>query len=289
MISRNWPAPAKLNLFLHVVGKRDDGYHDIQTAMQLLDYGDSIDFHLRDDGRIKLISSDKGLPKRDLCVHAAALLQTSAGSRMGVDIELHKRLPVGSGLGGGSSDAATCLVALNHLWQLGMDTDRLAKFGLCLGADVPFFVRGHSGIAEGIGELISPMPLEKCHFLVAWPRLHVSTREVYQRLGLTHGGTPRKISSWPTPMALRNDFTDITCELHPEARELLGFMRGLESEAAGEASMSGTGGAMFLAVGSNEQANLALAELPGKWQGLVAAAVDESPLLAKLQQASRQA
>lgn len=289
MISRDWPAPAKLNLFLHVLGKRDDGYHDIQTAMQLLDYGDSMDFHLRDDGRIRLTGDGKGLPKQDLCVHAAALLQASSGCRDGVDIELHKRLPIGSGLGGGSSDAATCLVALNHLWQLGMDTDRLAGLGLCLGADVPFFVRGTSGIAEGMGELISPMPLEKCHFLVAWPKLHVSTGQVYQRLGLTHGGTPSKIASWPAPMALRNDLSDITCEIHPEARELLACMRGLEGEALGKASMSGSGGAMFLAFGDNERASSALAKLPEKWQGLVAAAADESPLLARLRQESRQA
>ena len=278
MISRGWPAPAKLNLFLHVTGRRDDGYHNIQTAMQMLDHGDQLDFHPRDDKRIRISSNSREIPGQDLCVHAASLLQTSSGTHQGVDIKLRKLLPVGSGLGGGSSDAATCLVALNQLWRLGMDTETLARLGLCLGADVPFFVRGRSAIAEGAGELLTPMPLEKCCFLVAWTGVQVSTGTVYQSPHLTRDTEPRKISSWPAEVEPRNDFTEVTCKLYPEVGELLSFMRKLEDAAIGKAAMSGSGGSVFLAFADAREAGKALAKLPQQWYGFVARGVDESPL-----------
>lgn len=281
MISRNWPAPAKLNLFLHITGRRDDGYHEIQTAMQMLDYGDSLDFHLRSDSRIRRISNNDGLAAEDLCVRAAALLQASAGIYHGVDIELHKRLPTGAGLGGGSSDAATCLVALNHLWQAGMEPEALAELALGLGADVPLFVRGHSAIAEGIGERISPMPLEKCWFMVAWPSLEISTASLYQAPDLTRNTPARKIASWQPDITLRNDFTATTCKLYPEVNNLLDYMQE-QPDKMGDARMSGTGGAVFIAFNDERQAGQALATLPSQWQGFIAKAIDESPLAERI-------
>ncbi|HEX6549495.1 MAG TPA: 4-(cytidine 5'-diphospho)-2-C-methyl-D-erythritol kinase, partial [Gammaproteobacteria bacterium] len=195
-ISRNWPAPAKLNLFLHITGRRADGYHTLQTLFQFLDHGDLLDFRVRADGRIVRIAGPAGIPPdQDLAVRAAHRLQAAAGVSLGADISLHKRLPAQAGLGGGSSDAATTLVALNRLWGAGLSVEQLAALGLELGADVPVFVKGRAAWAEGVGEQLTPLDeLPEPWFLVIQPAAEVSTRELFQAAELTRNSLPITIA-----------------------------------------------------------------------------------------------
>ncbi len=190
MISRDWPAPAKLNLFLHIVGRRADGYHELQTVFQLLDFGDVLDFEVTRGGDVRRVSGPPDLPaEADLVVRAARLLQQRSGSDRGVDIHLHKNIPLQGGLGGGSSDAATVLVALNCLWRLELSVDALAELGRELGADVPVFVRGRSAWAEGIGDRLTPLDLPERWFAVVRPGVSVSTAAVFQAPELTRNST----------------------------------------------------------------------------------------------------
>ncbi len=267
-----WPAPAKLNLFLHITGRRADGYHELQTVFQLLDWGDELSFSLRDDGRIARLQPLDGVEDdEDLCVRAARLLQAESGCRLGAGIELVKRLPLGGGLGGGSSDAATTLVALNMLWDTRLTVDELAELGRRLGADVPVFVHGRSAWAEGVGERLTPLALVPSWYLVVVPDCQVATAEIFNAPELTRDSKPITIPDFLAGRT-RNDCESVVAARYPEVAESLGKLRG-----AGR--MSGTGACVFAAF---EDAAVARQALPAGWRGFVARGVDRSPLLDRL-------
>ena len=284
-----WPAPAKLNLFLRVTGRRADGRHDLQTVFQLLDFGDEVEIVRRRDTGIVLLDPPHGLePESELSVRAAELLRARAprAGRRGVSIRLVKRIPQGAGLGGGSSNAATTLVALNRLWEAGLDGDRLADLGLELGADVPVFVRGRSGWAEGVGERLRPLPLPPLWYLVVHPRVFVSTAAVFGDPGLTRDSPPLKM---PAPSAGRtvdvaallaaagNDCEPVVCLRHPVVNELVEWLRQ-RVEQENWARMTGTGSAAFGVFRGEESARRAMRGLPESWDGWVARGIAESPL-----------
>lgn len=215
------PAPAKLNLMLHILGRRSDGYHELQTLFQFLDFADELGFALREDGEIHLHTPIDGVPHdSNLIVRAARLLQQHTACKLGADIWLDKRLPMGGGIGGGSSDAATTLLGLNHLWQLNSDIDLLAELGLSLGADVPVFVRGHAAFAEGVGEKLEPVTLSEPWFLVAIPQVLVSTAEIFSDPELTRDTSPIKVRSLPEGGG-RNDCQPVVEKRYPEVRNAL--------------------------------------------------------------------
>uniref|UniRef100_UPI002DD63398 4-(cytidine 5'-diphospho)-2-C-methyl-D-erythritol kinase n=1 Tax=Dokdonella sp. TaxID=2291710 RepID=UPI002DD63398 len=202
-----WPAPAKLNLFLHIVGRRDDGYHELQTAFQLLDWGDSIHIRVRESGEIRRLGENSGIePADDLAIRAARLLQVRADARLGAEIRVEKRIPLGGGLGGGSSNAASVLVALNHLWGCGFSTPQLAGLGLELGADVPVFVHGRSAFAEGVGERLTPLDLPERDFLLLDPATSISTGALFQAPELTRDSPPLTIAGLLSGAATGNAF-----------------------------------------------------------------------------------
>ena len=279
MTDRSWPAPAKLNLFLHVTGRRADGYHLLQTVFQLLDYGDSLSFRIRTDSRITRLGNYQGVDEaQDLVVRAARKLQVSAGISQGADIEVHKRLPMGGGLGGGSSDAATTLVALNRLWGAGLGEDELARIGLELGADVPVFVRGRAAWAEGVGEQLTPVELPVRWYLVVNPGVGVATGEVFNAPDLTRNTPAITIRDFLAG-AGRNDCEPVVRKLCPEVAVLLEWL----TQRAGNARMTGTGSCVF-AICETEQAALALLpQLPEPWSGFVARGCNRSPLLERIE------
>lgn len=278
MRSRDWPAPAKLNLFLHVTGRRPDGYHTLQTAFQLVDLCDSLDFALRDDGAIRRAAGPEAIePEADLAVRAARLLQARTGSRRGADLWLHKRIPAGGGLGGGSSDAATVLVALNELWGTGLSQAELAGLGLELGADVPVFVHGRSAWAEGVGESLEPIALPRRWYAIVRPDVAISTAEVFQAPELTRNSPKITIRGF-LQAGGRNDCEPVVVARRPEVREALSWLG-----RSGDARMTGTGSCVFAAFLTEEEATRALAGLPGQWQGFVARGLDESPLVHRLE------
>jgi len=273
-LSGSWPAPAKLNLFLHVTGRRDDGYHDLQTVFQLLDHGDEIDFRVRDDGQLLRLSHLPEVdPEDDLTVRAARLLQQESGCHLGAELQVRKRLPMGGGLGGGSSDAATTLVALNHLWGLDLAVSDLARMGRTLGADVPVFVHGHSAWAEGVGDHLEPVTLPDCWYLVLLPPCSVSTAALFNSPELTRNSKPITIEDFLSGVAT-NDFEAIVRASYREVDEA---MRLLSSFSP--ARMSGTGSSVFAAFGSEDDAREAW---PEGWSGFVARGVAVSPLLERL-------
>jgi 4-diphosphocytidyl-2-C-methyl-D-erythritol kinase len=276
-----WPAPAKLNLFLHITGRRADGYHLLQTVFQLLDFGDSLQFRITQDG---VISRDYELPgvseEVDLVMRAARRLQAHCNVKRGVSIHLEKRLPAGGGLGGGSSDAATTLVALNRLWQCGLSPQELAELGLRLGADVPVFVHGHTAWAEGVGEYLEPVELPERWFVVLAPAVNVSTPKVFS--------DPQLIRDCP-PITIRDFLTgrgQNVCEPVVRARypEVAAALEALSRFAP--ARLTGTGACVFAAFESEAVARSTWAELAGQWQGFVAKGVNTSALLTTLQQHS---
>lgn len=272
-----WPAPAKLNWFLHVLGRRPDGYHQLQTAFQLLDRGDELRIRVRDDGRIQRSGTVVGVaPAQDLALRAAQLLRTETGARLGAQIEIDKRLPLGGGLGGGSSDAATVLVALNHLWQCGLDVDELAALGLRLGADVPLFVRGHSAWAEGVGERLTPMTLPNRWFAILHPGPEVSTATVFAAPDLTRNTDPIKMSGFCAGMG-RNDCEPVVRTLYPDVGRALDWLAGY-----GSARLTGTGACVFAAFDDENRAREVIEQCPSEWRGFVARGVNESPLQASL-------
>lgn len=271
------PAPAKLNLFLHITGRRPDGYHELQTVFQLLDYGDELRFSRRADDQISLDCSEPGLAGPDnLVLRAAALLQPLARRPYGLHIHLHKRLPAGGGLGGGSSDAATTLLALNLLWDCGQDRSTLMQLGRGLGADVPVFVAGHSAWAEGIGERLQPLALPPRWYLVLTPACHASTARIFGHPELTRDSPAIKIPRFPFP-GTRNDCEAVATRLHPEIREALDWLAS-HAEAGFAARMSGTGASVFASFANREAALSALAQRPAGMQAFVAAGCNESPL-----------
>lgn len=274
-----WPAPAKLNLFLHLVGRRDDGYHLLQTVFQLLDWGDEVRLHVRDDGEIRRIDPLPGVAaEADLGIRAARALKEATRSRLGADIAIDKRVPLGGGLGGGSSDAASVLVALNALWGTRLDDDALASIGATLGADVPVFVRGRSAWAEGIGEQLTPLALAERWYLVVDPGVCVPTRELFQVPELTRNSARLTIPLFVSGVATGNAFEPVVRGRFPAVAVALDWLGRF-----GEARLSGSGGCVFAAFPSREAGAAALAEIPGGWRAWLARGVDESPLRRRLE------
>ena len=272
-----WPAPAKLNLFLHVTGRRADGYHTLQTVFQFLNYGDELRFTVRDDGVIRALHHLPDVAaEQDLTVRAARLLQENTGSSTGADIELTKRLPIAGGLGGGSSDAATTLVALNHLWKLGLSIGELAALGLRLGADVPVFVHGRAAWAEGVGERLTPVDLPEPWYLVIAPHCRVSTGEIFAAPDLTRDAKPITIRDFLAGQG-GNDCEAPVSRRYPEVAEALDW---LSSHAP--ARMTGTGGCVFAAFPDEPAARRAAQQFaeqrPDSGQTLVAQGLNLSPL-----------
>lgn len=267
------PAPAKLNLFLHVTGRRADGYHELQTVFQLLDYGDELTLRAAPDGEVTVTPSLNGVsPDDNLVLRAARALRTATGCPQGADIHLTKRLPMGGGLGGGSSDAATALVGLNTLWGTGLDTAALAAIGRQLGADVPVFVHGYSAWAEGIGDRLTPLELPPRWFVVLIPACHVSTAAIFQHRELTRDSMPIKIRAFLEGGG-SNDCQPVVEKLHPE---VLAARRWLQQY--GPARMTGTGACVFASFDTREEAEAILAQRPHHLDGFVAQGINSSPL-----------
>ncbi len=274
----SFPAPAKLNLFLHVVGRRADGYHLLQTVFQFLDFGDELSFALRSDGKICRLSPLPGVSEeQDLVVRAARLLQRHCGVNRGVDIRLEKRLPMGGGLGGGSSDAATTLLALNRLWQTGLDSAQLAALGLSLGADVPIFIHGHAAWAEGIGEQLQPVDLPEPWFLVIMPPVSVATAEVFSAPDLIRDAQPITIRAFLAGEGV-NTLEPVVTSRYPEVAGALAWLGKY-----GQARMTGSGGCVFAPFEAEEAARRVLRKLPPEWRGFVARGRNRSPMLERLQ------
>lgn len=275
----NCPAPAKLNLFLHVTGRRSDGYHLLQTAFQLLDRNDMLDFTIRADGYIHRTIDIPGVPAdTDLVVRAARLLQTTAGKpQAGADITVHKHLPIGGGLGGGSSDAATTLIVLNHLWQTGLTRAQLMALGLQLGADVPFFLFGRTAFAEGVGEVLMPLKTADCWFLVIEPGVSVSTSAVFSSEELTRDTKVVKITDFSElhndGCFGRNDLEVVAAKQYPPVAEALKWLK-----AFGSARMTGSGACVFCSFEHEHQADEVLKQVPSKWVSWKAKAMQEHPL-----------
>lgn len=272
MKSLTLPAPAKLNLFLHITGRRADGYHLLQTVFQLLDYGDTLTFHSNDSGAIVLTPELPGVPtKENLVYRAAQALKAKTATVLGVDIHLEKRLPAGGGLGGGSSDAATTLLGLNRLWDLKLSLDELADIGLTLGADVPVFVRGHSAWAEGVGEKISAIELPEKWFLVLFPRCHVNTGKIFSHQELTRNDLAITIRAF-LGAGGKNSCQPVVEKLYPPVRNARIWL-----EKFAPTHMTGTGSCLFAGFESEAAAQSVLNQLPGEWEGFIARGVNLSP------------
>lgn len=271
------PAPAKLNLMLHITGRREDGYHNLQTVFQLLDRGDQLSFTARDDSRMTLTPAIEGVPFDDnLIIRAAKLLQKASGCHTGIDIHLDKKLPMGGGIGGGSSNAATTLVGLNHLWRCGLNIDELAELGRQLGADVPVFVRGHSAWAEGVGEHLQPLQLPERWFLVLTPNCHVSTAEIFCHKRLTRDTPIIKVAAFFEGDS-QNDCQPLVRNLYPEVDFALTWL-----SQYGTSRMTGTGASVFAAFDSEASAQAVLEKIPNELSGFVAKGVNISPLQQQL-------
>lgn len=270
---RWYPAPAKLNLFLHVVGRRPDGYHDLQTVFRFIDRCDRLQFGLRSDGVVARANDVDGLPpEQDLVVRAARSLQTAYGVKDGVEIRLDKHLPMGGGLGGGSSDAATVLVVLNRLWGLDRPVDELAALGLQLGADVPVFVRGDNAFGEGVGERLTPIELPSAWYVVLVPPVSVSTARVFGDPALTRNSNRITMSAFFAGGA-RNDLEPVVCRLFPAIKDHLDWLR-----RHGPAWLTGSGACVFATFGQEQQAREVFSARPPNMQGFVARGLDAHPL-----------
>jgi 4-diphosphocytidyl-2-C-methyl-D-erythritol kinase len=278
-----WPAPAKLNLFLHVTGRRPDGYHELQTVFQFLDTGDRLWFEILDQPVIELLGGLPGIaPGEDLIERAARLLGDRTGCQRGARIRLEKRLPAGGGLGGGSSDAATTLVALNALWDLGLDESKLAELGLTLGADVPVFVHGSAAWAEGVGEKLTPLPqLEEPWYLVVNPQVSVSTAEIFSDPGLTRNGPSLKIPAFLSGAGV-NHLESVVVRRYPEVGKALNWLSKHQP-----AQMTGSGACVFARCADRQHAETILAQLPAPWTGFVARGRNRSPLKERLAASQR--
>ncbi len=279
-----WPAPAKLNLFLHITGRRADGYHLLQTVFQLLDWGDTVHLRTRVDGIIERSTDLPGVdPHNDLCIRAARLLRATTGCQMGVDIRVDKRIPIGGGLGGGSSDAATVLTALNALWQTQLSPDQLAALGIQLGADVPVFVCGQSAWAEGIGEQLTPVDLPVRSFVILDPRTSVPTAPLFQAPELTRNTPPATIGGYLSGLnagtfVATNAFAPVVRARYPQVAAAMDWLGQF-----GAARLSGSGGCVFAALDTPEQAEAIVAACPAPFRAWRANGVNRSPLLAALE------
>jgi 4-diphosphocytidyl-2-C-methyl-D-erythritol kinase len=272
-----WPAPAKLNLFLHIVGRRADGYHELQTVFQLLDWGDEVRLRVRADGAIRRLDPLPGVADdADLGVRAARALREATGCPLGADIAIEKRIPVGGGLGGGSSDAATTLVGLNALWDTGLDEDALTAIAAGLGADVPVFVRGRSAWAEGIGNELTPLALPERWFVIVDPGVHAPTRELFQMPELTRNSPRLTIPLFVSGVPTGNAFERVARGRFPAVAAALDWLGG-----HGEARLSGSGACVFAGFASREGAEEVAAGVPGGMRAFVARGVNESPLRAR--------
>jgi 4-diphosphocytidyl-2-C-methyl-D-erythritol kinase len=267
------PAPAKINLFLHVIGWRADGHHLLQTVFRLLDWGDTLDFTVREDGEIRRTNVVADVPEEaDLCVRAARALQQATRCPLGADITVHKRLPLGGGLAGGSSDAATTLMALDYLWNTRLGPVRLREIGVKLGADVPFFLFGHDAFAEGIGEILHPVELPPACYVVLSPGVSVSTAQIFATPDLTRNTPPIKVPGF-TFGHTRNDLQPVVCKLFPEVMDALSWL-----EKFGPARMTGSGACVFAPVESSGQAARIVEQCPARWQAWQAASLARHPM-----------
>ena len=271
------PAPAKLNLFLHITGRRADGYHLLQTVFQLLDRGDLLHFDTRDDGAIRRVNEVPGVPEEsDLVVRAARLLQSAVPGLPGANIAVDKRLPMGGGLGGGSSDAATTLMALNHLWQAGLSREQLMALGLKLGADVPFFIFGSNAFAEGVGERLTAVDGLDCWFVVLEPGVAVPTPAIFCSPELTRNTKPVRIADFSGALQNafgKNDMQAVAARLFPEVDEAITWLARF-----GNARMTGSGACVFMPCQSERQADAVLEAAAGKWTAWKARGIAKHPL-----------
>lgn len=268
-----YPAPGKLNLMLRVVGRRPDGYHLLRTVFRLIDYGDTLRLRVREDGAVRRVNEVPGIAAADdLSVRAALLLKGASGTRLGVDIELDKRLPLGGGLGGGSSDAATTLLALNRLWRLGLTRSRLQDLALALGADVPVFVFGESAFAEGVGEILTSLSLPPAWYVVLTPPVAVATAAIFAHPALKRDSIPTKIQPFSAEQAA-NDLEDVVCREYPEVARHLAWLRRF-----GKALVTGSGACVFAGFTTGRAAREVLAQLPASMRGFVAKGLDRHPL-----------
>lgn len=269
-----WPAPAKLNLFLHITGRRADGYHSLQTVFRLLDWGDRIRLRLRDDAQVLRVCGAQGVSAdADLAVRAARALQSAGGCGVGVEIAIDKQIPLGGGFGGGSSDAATVLVALNHLWGLRLSVAELAQIGLGLGADVPVFVHGDNAWAEGVGERLTPLCLPPAWYLIVDPGVRVATAELFADSELTRDAEPATIADFAAGKLSGNAFEPLLRRREPAVAAALAALARF-----GQACVSGTGSGCFVAFPSAQAAHEACDAMPKPWRALVACGVSQSPL-----------
>jgi 4-diphosphocytidyl-2-C-methyl-D-erythritol kinase len=271
------PAPAKLNLFLHIIGRREDGYHLLQTVFQLLDYGDVLHFNVRADNVIRRVNDVPGVPEAsDLVVRAARLLQSAVPGSPGADITVDKRLPMGGGLGGGSSDAATTLMVLNHLWQAGLNREELMALGLKLGADVPFFIFGSNAFAEGVGEQLTAVDGLDCWFVVLEPGVAVPTPAIFCSQELTRNTKPVRIADFSGALQNafgKNDMQAVAARLFPEVDEAISWLGRF-----GNARMTGSGACVFMPCQSEQQADAVLEAASGKWKAWKAKGISKHPL-----------
>ncbi|MEN8218325.1 MAG: 4-(cytidine 5'-diphospho)-2-C-methyl-D-erythritol kinase [Pseudomonadota bacterium] len=270
MIKKNhYLAPAKLNLFLHITSQRADGYHNLQTIFQFLDFCDDLYFNVRPDGCLSCQSSVP--PEQDIVLRAARLLKQYTGTSLGADIRVEKKIPIGGGLGGGSSDAATTLLALNQHWQLQLSSDTLAHLGLSLGADVPVFVHGHAAWAEGIGESLKPIELDEPWYLVIHPGCHVSTAEIFSTKDLTRDAKYITIRDFIAGQS-SNVCENVVRRRYPQVGQALDWLNQYSP-----ARLTGTGACLFARFESRAQAHAVLAQLPTVWNGFVARGKNNSP------------
>ncbi|WP_205663182.1 4-(cytidine 5'-diphospho)-2-C-methyl-D-erythritol kinase [Alteromonas facilis] len=269
-----WPSPAKLNLFLHITGRRADGYHELQSIFQMLDYGDRLAFEvIPNDGQIILETPIDGVANDDnLIVKAAKLLQHHTNTTFGCKIWLEKNLPMGGGIGGGSSNAATTLCVLNHLWQCGLSDNELAKLGLQLGADVPVFVHGNTAFASGVGEQLTPVKIPSAYYLVVFPNCHISTAAIFGAPELPRNSAKIEIDDYDFDLT-RNDCQDLVINRYPKVAKLLQWLINYAPSR-----MTGTGACVFATFEQESDALAVMQQLPPKWQGFVAKGVECSPL-----------
>lgn len=281
----SYPAPCKINLFLHITGRRDDGYHSLQTVFLLLDHGDTLRIRVREDGQLHHLNPLPGVPaEKDLTIRAARALQESSGCQLGAEIECLKRTPMGGGLGGGSSDAATVLMALNQQWQLGYTRQQLMQIGLTLGADVPVFIFGQPAWAEGVGEQLSavkmPTDMLEKYYVVITPHIEVPTAKIFAHQALTRDSKPLRIADFSNGVnsttfwqQARNDMEPIVCSLYPEVSDSLQWLKQF-----GDARMSGSGASVFVAVDSEIKANDLIENRPKNTSGFWAKGLKYHPL-----------
>ena len=288
----NCPAPAKLNLFLHVIGRRADGYHLLQSVFQLIDHGDILHFDLRGDDRIVRTTEVPGVPQdQDLIVRALRLLQSEYARRHGrlppgIEVAIDKILPMGGGLGGGSSDAATTLMAANHLWQAGLSTQELMALGLPLGADIPFFLFGETAFVEGVGEGLQAVPGPDCWYVVIEPGVAVPTPAIFSAQDLTRDTKPVTIADFSSSLAVsgkqigfgKNDLQDVAERLFPPVAEAVAWLRGY-----GDARMTGSGACVFCAFSGEREADQVLAQVPEQWKAWKAHSLVSHPMKSLLQ------